>query len=129
MSYFQVVELFCRLYEQTDYGNEIKKTINRLLGEPVDEDNNEFPKEKMLLLMEKNCNFYRALYRANILYFSLYVGKQFEEFLIENEIYKKNDKMKVYMPLLRQNQTEVCTWQDSFYPPLPTKRLPISVSR
>ena len=91
MSYFQVVELFCRLYEQTDYGNEIKKTINRLLGEPVDEDNNEFPKEKMLLLMEKNCNFYRALYRANILYFSLYVGKQFEEFLIENEIYKKND--------------------------------------
>ena len=41
--------------------------------------------------MEKNCNFYRALYRANILYFSLYVGKQFEEFLIENEIYKKND--------------------------------------
>lgn len=42
MSYFQVVELFCRLYEQTDYGNEIKKTINRLLGEPVDEDNNEF---------------------------------------------------------------------------------------
>lgn len=37
----------------------------------------------------KNCNFYRALYRANILYFSLYVGKQFEEFLIENEIYKK----------------------------------------
>lgn len=25
MSYFQVVELFCRLYEQTDYGNEIKK--------------------------------------------------------------------------------------------------------
>lgn len=91
MSYFQVVELFCRLYEQTDYGNEIKKTINRLLGEPVDEDNNEFPKEKMLLLMEKNCNFYRSLYRANILYFSLYVGKQFEEFLIENEIYKKND--------------------------------------
>ena len=91
MSYFQVVELFCRLYEQTDYGNEIKKTINRLLGEPVDEDNNEFPKEKMLLLMEKNCNFYRALYRANILYFSLYVVKQFEEFLIENEIYKKND--------------------------------------
>ena len=91
MSYFQVVELFCRLYEQTDYGNEIKKTINRLLGEPVDEDNNEFTKEKMLLLMEKNCNFYRALYRANILYFSLYVGKQFEEFLIENEIYKKND--------------------------------------
>lgn len=91
MSYFQVVELFCRLYEQTDYGNEIKKTINRLLGEPVDEDNNEFPKEKMLLLMVKNCNFYRALYRANILYFSLYVGKQFEEFLIENEIYKKND--------------------------------------
>ena len=91
MSYFQVVELFCRLYEQTVYGNEIKKTINRLLGEPVDEDNNEFPKEKMLLLMEKNCNFYRALYRANILYFSLYVGKQFEEFLIENEIYKKND--------------------------------------
>lgn len=91
MSYFQVVELFCRLYEQTDYGNEIKKTINRLLGEPVDEDNNEFPKEKMLLLMGKNCNFYRALYRANILYFSLYVGKQFEEFLIENEIYKKND--------------------------------------
>lgn len=91
MSYFQVVELFCRLYEQTDYGNEIKKTINRLLGEPVDEDNNEFPKEKMLLLMEKKCNFYRALYRANILYFSLYVGKQFEEFLIENEIYKKND--------------------------------------
>ena len=91
MSYFQVVELFCRLYEQTDYGNEIKKTINRLLGEPVDEDNNEFPKEKMLLLMEKNCNFYRALYRANILYFRLYVGKQFEEFLIENEIYKKND--------------------------------------
>lgn len=91
MSYFQVVELFCRLYEQTDYGNEIKKTINRLLGEPVDEDNNEFPKEKRLLLMEKNCNFYRALYRANILYFSLYVGKQFEEFLIENEIYKKND--------------------------------------
>lgn len=91
MSYFQVVELFCRLYEQTDYGNEIKKTINRLLGEPVDEDNNEFPKEKMLLLMEKNCNFYRALYLANILYFSLYVGKQFEEFLIENEIYKKND--------------------------------------
>ena len=91
MSYFQVVELFFRLYEQTDYGNEIKKTINRLLGEPVDEDNNEFPKEKMLLLMEKNCNFYRALYRANILYFSLYVGKQFEEFLIENEIYKKND--------------------------------------
>lgn len=91
MSYFQVVELFCRLYEQTDYGNEIKKTINRLLGEPVDEDNNEFPKEKMLLLMGKNCNFYRSLYRANILYFSLYVGKQFEEFLIENEIYKKND--------------------------------------
>ena len=91
MSYFQVVELFCRLYEQTDYGNEIKKTINRLLGEPVDEDNNDFPKEKMMLLMEKNFNFYRSLYRANILYFSLYVGKQFEEFLIENEIYKKND--------------------------------------
>lgn len=74
MSYFQVVELFCRLYEQTDYGNEIKKTINRLLGEPVDEDNNEFPKEKMLLLMEKTV-ISIGHYIAPIFYISVYMSE------------------------------------------------------
>lgn len=91
MSYFQVVELFCRLYEYTPYGNAVKETINRLLGEENNVKDKTLPKEKMLLLMEKNCNLYRTLYRANILYFSLYVGKQFEQFLIENGIYTKNE--------------------------------------
>lgn len=92
MSYFQVVELFCRLYEGTAYGNLVRETINRLFGEEHNDDGNRtLPKEKMLLLMGKNPNLYRALYRANILYFSLYVGKQFEQFLIENGIYTKNE--------------------------------------
>lgn len=35
MSYFQVVELFCRLYEQTDYGNEIKRPSTDCLENPL----------------------------------------------------------------------------------------------
>ena len=52
MSYFQVVELFCRLYEGTAYGNLVRETINRLFGEEHNDDGNRtLPKEKMLLLI------------------------------------------------------------------------------
>ena len=44
MSYFQVVELFCRLYEYTPYGNAVKETINRLLGEENNVKDKTLPK-------------------------------------------------------------------------------------
>lgn len=72
MSYFQVVELFCRLYEYTPYGNAVKETINRLLGEENNVKDKTLPKEKMLLLMEKIA-IYIGHCIAQIFYISAYM--------------------------------------------------------
>lgn len=87
MSYYEVDEMFLHLFGDTEYGNSIKQ-----FAESQWELNNaDSLKQKLLVLMKGNTNFYRAAYRAIILYFSAFIGGEFIEFIDECGIYKGLD--------------------------------------
>lgn len=69
MNYFELIELFEKLFKGTLYGNQIAGNETAYLP-------------KLFGKIGKNINLYRAMYRAVVLYFSMYIGLRFKDFLI-----------------------------------------------
>lgn len=82
MSYFETVELFFHLYNDTEYGREI-------IGEQKNGEVSVI--DTVFKNIRENFNLYRTLYRAVSFYFSTYIGKRFIEFLTEETSVKKLD--------------------------------------
>lgn len=77
MSYFHVVNLFCELYENTEFEGYLKQKIK--VGEmPL--------KQKLFEKIKEYTNLYCLLYRSIVWYFSIFVGNRFINFLTENGV-------------------------------------------
>lgn len=77
MSYFHVVNLFCGLYENTEFEAYLKQKIE------VD----EMPlKQKLFEKIKEDTNLYCLLYRSIVWYFSIFIGNRFIKFLEENGV-------------------------------------------
>lgn len=81
MSYFEVVELFIHLYSGTAY--------QKLLV--PESDSVVIVVQQLFKNIRTDINLYRALYRAIVFYFSVYVGRKFIEHL--NNQTQKNYKL------------------------------------
>lgn len=77
MSYFHVVNLFCELYENTEFEGYLKQKIK--VGEmPL--------KQKLFEKIKEYTNLFCLLYRSIVWYFSIFVGNRFIKFLEENGV-------------------------------------------
>lgn len=69
MNYFELIQMFCKLYKGTVYGKEIMQDVpDQIVPES-------------LLRINVDVNLYRTLYRAVVFYFSIFLGKKFEKYV------------------------------------------------
>lgn len=103
MSYFHVVNLFCELYENTEFEGYLKQKIK--VGEmPL--------KQKLFEKIKEYTNLYCLLYRSIVWYFSIFVGNRFINFLTENGVeHPEYDKQFMEHHMQEELKDTICVFR------------------